>query len=153
MCWLFRDLCLTFENELSKIPFHYSTIPVVYSTVYTLPSSSLMCNCSQFGVFPESIPGKWRLIVDLFSPEGKSVTDRVSIPRCSLAYVCVEGAVQGVAAISRGSLMAKVDIRQVYRGLYQYTQQTVVCLVWCGTAALLLGPDQPSRCSHEWQMP
>ena len=28
-------------------------------------------HCSQFGVVPKSTPGKWRLIVDLSSPEGK----------------------------------------------------------------------------------
>jgi len=53
--------------------------------------------------------------VDLSSLEGKSVNDGVSIPQCSLAYVHVEEGVQGVAAMSRGSLMAKVDIRQAYR--------------------------------------
>ena len=55
--------------------------------------------------------------MDLSSPEGKSVNDEVSIPRCSLAYVRVEDAVKGVAAMGRGSLMAKVDIRQAYRAI------------------------------------
>ena len=64
-----------------------------------------------------STPGKWRPIVDLSSPEGRGVNDGVSIPRCSLAYVRVEDAVQGVAAMGRGSLMAKVDICQAYRAI------------------------------------
>ena len=34
----FRDLCIIFKNELSKFSFHHSTIPVVHSTVYTLPA-------------------------------------------------------------------------------------------------------------------
>ena len=68
MCWLFRDLCLIFENELSKIsisPFHYSSSsfrcfhtsnPVINNLITCLPSfrwnSWLECKavykCNQF---------------------------------------------------------------------------------------------------------
>ena len=44
-------------------------------------------NC--FGVIPKSTPGKWRLIVDMSSPEGNSVNNGIQKPRCSLAHATV----------------------------------------------------------------
>jgi len=35
---------------------------------------------SQFGVVPKIIPGKWRLAIDLFSPEGKSILVYLDTP-------------------------------------------------------------------------
>jgi len=88
---------------------------------------------SQFGVVPKSTPGKWRLIVDLSSPEGKSVNDGVSVPQCSLTYVRVEDAIQGVAAMGRGSLMAQVDIRQAYKTVPVHPSDwDLLGMVWHG---------------------
>ena len=98
------------------------------------PGQFSCVHCSQFGVVPKSTPGKWRLIVDLSSPEGKSVNDDgVSIPRCSLAYVRVEDGVQGVATMGRGSLMAKVDIHQAYRAIPVHpADRDLLGMVWHG---------------------
>ena len=63
----------------------------------------------------------------------ESVNDGVSIPRCSLAYVRVEDAVQGVAAMGRGSLMAKVDIRQAYRAVPVHpADRDLLGMIWQG---------------------
>ena len=52
-------------------PFCRSEVPTVH--------------LSRFGVIPKSNrPGKWRLIVDLSHPEGKSVNDGISPDLCSL---------------------------------------------------------------------
>ena len=97
------------------------------------PSQFQYVHRSQFGVVPKSTPGKWRLIVDLSSPDGKSVNDGVSVPRCSLSYVRVEDAVQGVVATSRGSLMAKVDIRQAYRVIPVHpADRDLLGMIWRG---------------------
>jgi len=84
-------------------------------------------------VIPKSTPGKWRLIVKLSSPEGKSVNDGISIPRCSLSYVQVEDAVRGVAVMGRGSFMAKVDIHQAYRAIPVHPADCdLLGMVWQG---------------------
>lgn len=70
---------------------------------------------SRFGVIPKSTPGKWRLIVDLSSPEGGSVNDGIQESRCSMTYVTVADAAQGITAYGKGALMMKVDIRSAYR--------------------------------------
>ena len=42
---------------------------------------------SPFGVIPKSQPGKWRLIVDLSSPQGRSVNDGIRKEWCMLAGI------------------------------------------------------------------
>ena len=43
---------------------------------------------SKFGVIPKNHqPGKWRLIVDLSSPAGKSVNNGIPSDLCSLTYM------------------------------------------------------------------
>ena len=45
---------------------------------------------SPLGVIPKSEPGKWRLILDLSSPEGGSVNDGITKELCSLSYMSVD---------------------------------------------------------------
>ena len=43
------------------------------------------------GVIPKSSqPGKWRLIVDLMSPQGASVNDGIEADLCSLEYLWLD---------------------------------------------------------------
>ncbi len=72
---------------------------------------------SRIGVVPKHTPGQWRLIVDLSSPEGYSVNDGISRQLCSLSYISVDTAAKIVAQKGRGTLLAKVDIRNAYRNL------------------------------------
>ena len=106
------------------------------------PSKFHFIHRSQFGVVPKSTPGKWRLIVDLSSPERKSVNNGISVPRCSLSYVRVENAIQGVAAMGRGLLMAKIDIRQAYRANPVHpADRDLLGMVWHGE--LFIGTALP----------
>ena len=79
------------------------------------PAEYPQVHTSRFGVIPNSTPGKWRLIVDMSSPDGVSVNDGIKEFLCSLSYVTIMDVAKGVAAFGRGSLMAKVDIRNAYR--------------------------------------
>ena len=74
------------------------------------PAEYPQIHTSRFGVIPKSTPGKWRLIVDMSSPEGNSVNDGIHESLCSLSYVTVIDGSSGVASFGRGALMAKVDI-------------------------------------------
>ena len=68
---------------------------------------------SPFGVIPKKqSPGKWHLIVDLSNPEGTSVDDGIDQLWCSLT---VDKVAQQEGQLGKGSLMAKVDIRNAYR--------------------------------------
>ena len=57
---------------------------------------------SRFGVIPKSAPGKWRLIVDMSSPEGGSVNDGIQETMCSLSYATVDDATQGYSITGLG---------------------------------------------------
>ena len=65
---------------------------------------------SKFGVIPKAHQqGKWRLIVDLSAPTGRSVNDGIPTELCSLFYVRVE-VVQCILQLGTDAKMAKFDI-------------------------------------------
>ena len=82
------------------------------------PSVPFHCHVSPIGVIPKkNRPGKWRLIVDLSSPEGASVNDGISREMCSLSYVSIDSIVDCILKLGKGALMAKIDIKQAYRNI------------------------------------
>ena len=71
---------------------------------------------NRIGVIPKRHqPGKWRLITDLSFPEGVSVNDSIDPTRCSLSYISVDNVANRAISLSRGSLIAKIDIKSAYR--------------------------------------
>ena len=71
---------------------------------------------SKFGVIPKKHqPGQWRLIVDLSSPDGRSVNDGIDRSLCSLRYIKVEDVARQVLSLGKGTLMAKTDIKSAFR--------------------------------------
>ncbi len=71
---------------------------------------------NRFGVIPKSHqPNKWRLIVDLSFPRGRSVNDSVPKDLCSMTYVTVDEAIQAILTLGPGTLLAKVDIQSAFR--------------------------------------
>ena len=72
---------------------------------------------SPFGVIPKSEPGKWRLILDLSSPEGGSVNDGIDKDLCSLSYITMDQVVERLRGLGRGALMAKFYIKAAYRNI------------------------------------
>jgi len=98
---------------------------------HMFPPESIQIN--QFGVIPKSTPGKWRLIVDLSSPEGLSVNDGVDTELCSLQYVKVEDAAREVVKQGHNIWMAKVDIQQAYRNVPIHPQDRwLLGMTWEG---------------------
>ena len=71
---------------------------------------------NRFGVIPKSgQKGRWRLIVDLSYPEGKSVNDGIDPGLCSLKYVRVDDVVRRLLQLGPGVEMAKIDVKSAYR--------------------------------------
>ena len=69
---------------------------------------------SRFGPIPKADPGKWRLILDLSSPDGASVNDGIDPNVCSLSYMTVDDAARAIGRTGTGAMLAKVDIKSVY---------------------------------------
>ena len=70
---------------------------------------------SPFGVIPKSKPGTWRLITNLSSPEGSSVNDGIDKSLCSIRYMSVDDVFNLVKALGKGTLLAKLDLKEAYR--------------------------------------
>ena len=81
---------------------------------------------SRFGVIPKGSSGKWRLVLDLSSPEGASVNSGIDKTLCSLSYATVDEAVSQVVHLGRGALMAKLDIKTTYRLVPDQTDATML---------------------------
>ena len=65
----------------------------------------------------KSKPGKWRLIIDLSTPNGHSVNDGIEKEICSLSYVSIDEVVECILHFEPGALLAKVDVKQAYRNI------------------------------------
>ena len=73
---------------------------------------------SRFGVIPKcSQPGKWRLILDLSSPDGLSVNDGISPKLCSLSYISVDHTAEIMSTLGCSTQLAKIDIAHAYRNV------------------------------------
>jgi hypothetical protein len=71
---------------------------------------------SRFGVIPKHHkPGKWRLVVDLSSPDGFSVNDGIAAPDCSMIYSSLDDAARFILLAGKGALLAKIDIANAFR--------------------------------------
>ena len=80
------------------------------------PQLAALCHISPIGLIPKTNqPGKWRLIVDLSTPQGASINDAIDSSHCSLHYASMEDAVQVVRHLGPGTLLAKLDLRKAYR--------------------------------------
>ena len=53
--------------------------------------------------------------MDLSSPHGASVDDGIAPELCSLSYISVDMIADRVAALGRGTLLAKMDVQEAYR--------------------------------------
>ena len=89
---------------------------------------------SRFGVIPKrSQPDKWRLIVDLSSPEGHSINDGINPEECSMAYISVDNIAECVLALGRDALLAKSDVKQAYRQIPVHPDDRVLLgMAWRG---------------------
>ena len=71
---------------------------------------------SRFGVIPKKHqPGKWRLILDLSSPDGHSVNDGIKKDPFTVQYMKVDDIIDGIMSLGRGTLLAKFDVESAYR--------------------------------------
>ena len=101
-------------DEHPEVVDAYLQIEVSRNRVVHLPPASLpWFQPSAFGVIHK--PGKWRLIVDLSSPEGHSVNDSIAREHCSIAYISTDDIANTVLQLGRGSLLAKADVKEAFR--------------------------------------
>ena len=74
-----------------------------------------LVHCSPLGLVPKGVSGKWRVIVDLSSPWGRSVNAAIDQDLCSLRYASLDNAIDLVRKLGRGTQMVKMDLKDAYR--------------------------------------
>ena len=80
------------------------------------PRAQRQVHCSPIGLVPKGRgSGRWRMIVDLSYPSGRSVNDGISADLCSLQYASIDNALQFVTTLGQGTLLIKVDLKNAYR--------------------------------------
>ena len=70
---------------------------------------------SPIGVVPKKDSDKFRTITDLSSPKGSSINDFISDSESSVQFDTFDKAVDIVAKLGRGTLLAKIDIKSAFR--------------------------------------
>ena len=89
---------------------------------------------SPLGLIPKkNKPGKWRLIVDLSSPEGSSINNGIDTDLSSLHYTSVDDLAALVVAEGKSSFIAKADIQEAYRMIPVHPDdQSLLGVSWNG---------------------
>ena len=82
------------------------------------PEAAVGVHISRFGVIPKwHQPGKWRLILDLSSPDDRSINNGIDKNLCSLQYESVDDAARILMGLGKGAKLAKMDIAHAYRNV------------------------------------
>ena len=86
-------------------------------------------------MIPKSEVGKWRLILDLSSPEGFS-EDRIMRELCSLSHMSMDNVARGVRDLGKGTLMVKFVLKAAYRNVPVHDGYWVWCRRTISSAAI-----------------
>ena len=101
-----RVVCEKLAAELAAGRLLGPIEPHIQPSVHTSP----------MGLVPKPHqPDKFRLIVDLSTPTGRSVNDGISDSLCSLKYATIDDAVAKIQSLGRDTLLVKMDLKDAYR--------------------------------------
>jgi hypothetical protein len=70
---------------------------------------------SPLALIPKSVPGEYRLILNLSYPPEKSVNDFIDKEYCTVRYSSIDDAVRMVQKLGKGALLATADIKTAFR--------------------------------------
>ena len=70
------------------------------------------CQLSPISLIPQTHqPGRWCLIVDLFSPPNGTVNDWIDPVLCSMQYATIDQAVSLIRNLGKGTQLSKLDLK------------------------------------------
>ena len=119
-----------------KVVSDYLPREVALGRMWKVPLTGLPSgvHISPLGVIPKkNKPGKWRLIVDLSSPQGASVNDGIDSEVSSLSYASLDHLAALVVSEGRGAFLVKADIKEAYRMVPVHPEdQHLLGVLWEG---------------------
>eukprot|EP00731_Ephydatia_muelleri_P007891 Em0004g229a len=87
---------------------------------------------SDLGAVPKK-NGKWRVILHLSAPEGRSINDFIAKEEFSIHYSTIDDAVALLSRFSKGARMAKVDLKSAFRMVpIQASEWDLLGMYWRG---------------------
>ena len=95
-------------------------------------SMVLRVHISIFGIIPKPHQSsKWQLIVDVSYPREKSVNNGIPKELLSMTYITTDNAISNVLVLGPGTLLAKIDIRNIFRlVLVHPADQHLLAMEW-----------------------
>lgn len=124
-CW--SNMKSARDNPLVVSSYLQEELRLGRVAVFPLDLGSHLVQLSPFGVIPKrGQPGKWRLILDLSSPSGRSVNDGISSSLTSFHYTSIDDAVKYIQQLGHGTLMAKLDLKAAYRNVPVHPQDRLL---------------------------
>ena len=97
------------------------------------PSLAATVHLSPLELVPKPHSDKWRLIVNLSSPEGYSVNDGICPDLTSVVYASVDNAVEIIRRLGPGTELVKMDLKDAYRVIPVHPQDHhLLGIQWCG---------------------
>ena len=102
------------------------------------PAREPRLQISPFGVIPKrNRPNKWRLIIDLSSPRGRSMNEAINQDLSSIRYTSLDDAVSLITSLGRNCLLAKLDLKEAYRAVPVHPADQALLAVRWGQATYL----------------
>ena len=97
---------------------------------------------SSLGLVPKSHqPNRFRMIVDLSFPKGRSINDGISKVLASISYASVDDAVHYILTLGRGAQLVKLDLRNAYR-IVPVHHKTNACFQYPGKGDIITYVDR-----------
>ena len=119
----------------AAVSTHITTELTAGRLVGPLPQPFLsLVHTSPIGLVPKGhATGKWRMIVDLSSPDPTSVNNGISEDLCSLQYASLDDALQLICHFGPGSQLVKMDLKDAYRSVPVHPDdQYILAVSWDG---------------------
>lgn len=118
----------------------------------------MLVHVSYFRVIPKPHqPSKWRLIVELSHPVGKSVNDGNSTELCSLKYASRDDTASTLLGLGKDAELAKLEIASEYQIVPAHAEDHLLLgMKWNGEmfvdSTLPFGLLSTPTFSQHWQM-
>lgn len=127
-----RSAVANMPTSNPRVIIDYLEREVSLDRMVRVPSNQAVhVHVSPMGLIPKKTPGKWRMIVDLSSPDGESVNDGIRRELSSLAYTTVDHLSALILATARGAWLVKADVKEAYRAVPVHPEdQPLLGLRW-----------------------
>ena len=106
---------LTSVNTVEEYLQNEVTLGSLAGSFHSHPLTDLHFN--RFKLIEKTLPGTWRLILDLSYPKGASVNDGITSEDSSVSFQDLDGVVDAILSKGKGTWLCKLDIARAYRNI------------------------------------